>query len=145
MKRILLLFIVATFISCSGDTHEIASPMFVIENIEGEYNQLINRDSDNTWDDTPIKFTEKFTYEHGVRYIGDYSYSYPQTSIYWKDVQGNIDSYHDFDTKWYCDGQIVVLSYKEGSADYGHDYGVYKRVGYNYSADLAFESKFCNN
>lgn len=142
MKKLLLLFIVTTLIGCSGDTYEIDSPV-TIPNIEGSYYQLINSNGSNYWDETAIKFTDKLTYEHGIRYIGDYSYSYPQTSIFWKDAQGNVESYHDFDTKWYCDGQIVILSYKEGSADYGHDYGVYKRANYDYSVELAFDGKFC--
>ena len=139
MKRILLLFIASSVLSC-GDADEYASELMdrSVTDITGEYFQMINHGAEDHWDDIKIKFTKVNTYEHGVRYIGDYDYNFPKTTIYWKEIQGNVETYHDFVTKWYCDGKILVLKYKDGST-----YGIYRRTNYQYSALNASQGKFC--
>ena len=140
MKKLLLLLVATTIISC-GETYEEASELMEISitDIKGEYFQMISHGAENHWDETVMKFTNENTYEHGVRYIGDYDYAFPQTSIYWKDVQGNVETYHDFNTVWHCDGQILILNYKDGS-----QYGVYRRSNYAFSAEDATNGKFCD-
>ena len=135
MKKLLVLLLATSIVGCSGDTEEYHSDIIPVTEIKGEYFQIINQE----WDEIPIKFTTVNTYEHGQRYIGDYDYDFPQTSIYWKDVQGNTESYHDFNTVWKCDGQILILNYKDGS-----QYGVYRRTHYEYSALEATNGNFCD-
>ena len=140
MKKVLLLFVASSVLSC-GEAEEYGSDFMEISitDIKGEYYQMISHGEENHWDETAIKFTNINTYEHGVRYIGDYDYDFPQTSIYWKDVQGNTESYHDFVTVWHCDGQILILNYKDGS-----QYGLYRRTNYEYNAADATNGKFCD-